>query len=212
MKELNFRASSIGKMMTEPKTKTEGALSVGAKTYIRELAAQEILGIDFQVSSKPMQKGIQCENDAIELLNNVRGVWLAKNTERRTLHGITGECDLFDDKNKRGHDIKCSWSAATFPILPMDCEDKIYEWQMRAYMMLWDAQEWSVDYCLIDTPEELIGYEPVEMHRFWHIPEAHRITSWKVTRDKEKEEKMLEKVGHAREYFAQVVAEFNATH
>ena len=207
-----FRASSIGKLMTEPKSKSEGPLSVGAKTYIRELVAQDVLGIDFEVSSKPMQKGIECEETAIQLLNNVRGIWLTKNTERRMLNGITGECDLFDKTNNRGHDIKCSWSAATFPILPMDCEDKLYEWQMRAYMMLWDAKEWSVDYCLVDTPEHLIGYEPPQMHVFWHIPEAHRITSWKIERDEEKEKRMIEKVGQAREYFAQVIQEFNATH
>lgn len=212
MKEVIFRASSIGKLMTEPKSKAEGPLSVGAKTYIRELAAQDILGIDFHVSSKPMQKGIECEETAIQLLNNVRGIWLVKNTERRLLNGITGECDLFDAVNKRGHDIKCSWSAATFPIFPMDCEDKLYEWQMRAYMMLWDAQEWSVDYCLVDTPAHLIGYEPPEMHVFWHIPESHRVTSWKVMRDEEKEKRMIEKVGQAREYYAQVIEEFNATH
>lgn len=212
MKEIIFRASSIGKMMTEPKTKSEGLLSVGAKTYIRELAAQEILGIDFQVSSKPMTKGIECEDRGIKLLNDVRGIWLVKNKERRTLNGITGECDLFDAENNRGHDIKCSWSAATFPILSMDCEDKIYEWQMRAYMMLWNASEWSVDYCLVDTPEHLIGYEPPEMHSFWHIPENHRVTSWKLERDMEKEKRMIEKVGQAREYYAQVIQEFNETH
>lgn len=46
---MKFRCSSIGKLMTEPKSKSEGPLSVGAKTYIRELAAQEIFGVDFVV-------------------------------------------------------------------------------------------------------------------------------------------------------------------
>ena len=34
-----------------------------------------------------------------------------------------------------------------------------YEWQMRGYMMLWDCDTAIVDYCLVDTPEHLIGYE-----------------------------------------------------
>lgn len=212
MTDINFRASSIGRLMAEPKTKSEGNLSVGAKTFIRELAAQEILGIDFQVSSKPMSKGIACEETAIQLLNNVRGIWLTKNTERRTKHGITGECDLYDPIAKRGYDIKCSFSAATFPILPVDCINVTYEWQMRAYMLLWQADAWSVDYCLVDTPDHLIGYDPIELHKFWHIPERHRVTSWLLTRDAEKERKMIEKVAHAREYFAQVIEEFNETH
>ncbi len=54
---MKFRCSSIGKLMTEPRSKSEGVLSVGAKTYIRELAAQEIFGVDFEVSSKYIEKG-----------------------------------------------------------------------------------------------------------------------------------------------------------
>ena len=61
MREVKFRCSSIGKLMTEPKTQKEGPLSVGAKTYIRELAAQEIFGVEFEVSSKQMEKGILVE-------------------------------------------------------------------------------------------------------------------------------------------------------
>ena len=71
---MRFRCSSIGKLMTEPKSKSEGPLSVGAKTYIRQLAAQEILGVDFEVSSRAMEKGIICEQDSIDLLNRVRGL------------------------------------------------------------------------------------------------------------------------------------------
>ena len=58
MLDLKIRASSVGRIMTNPRTKAEGILSVGAKTYLRELAKQEILGIEFEVSSKEMEKGI----------------------------------------------------------------------------------------------------------------------------------------------------------
>jgi hypothetical protein len=211
-REILFRPSSIGKLMTEPKTKSDGPLSVGAKTYIRELVAQEIFGVQFEVSSKPMQKGIQCEDDSIALLNHVRGLSLSKNTERRTDGYLTGECDLYDAERKRGHDLKTSWSLATFPITEADCVDKLYEWQMRAYMRLWDAQEWEVNYAMVDTPEDLMGYEPMQMHIVSHIPPEHRITTWLIRRDMEKELAMIEKIKHARDYFAQVVREFDATH
>ena len=146
------------------------------------------------------------------MLNRVRGLNLSKNTERRKNDYITGECDLYDLENKRGHDIKCSWSASTFPIAVVDCEDKLYEWQMRSYMALWDAEEWEVNYCLVDTPDNLIGYEPMQMHLVSHIPERMRITSWVIQRDKDKEAAIFEKVKHAREYYAQVIAEFETTH
>ena len=209
---MKFRCSSIGKLMTEPKTKIEGPLSVAAKTYIRELAAQEIFSVDFTVSSKSIEKGIECESDSIELLNHVRGLSLQKNEQRKSNDFITGECDLFNQAEKRGHDIKTSWSIQTFPLLEADCVDKLYEWQMRGYMALWNADEWEVNYCLVDTPDRLIGFEPMELHYVSGIPEYMRVTTWTVKRDLEKEAAIFEKVKHAREYFKQVIAEFEQTH
>lgn len=208
--ELRIRCSSLGKIMTEPRTKAEGLLSVGAKTHIRELAAQAIFGVNFEVSSKAMEKGTVCEPDSIALLNKVRGLSLVKNTERRDNGYITGECDLFNVT--RGHDLKTSWSIATFPITVVDCEDKLYEWQMRGYMALWDADEWEVNYCLVNTPENLIGYEPQALHFVDYIPAHMRVTTWTVKRDAAKEALIAEKVSAAREYLAEVLAEFDKTH
>lgn len=212
MREILIRCSSLGKIMTEPKTQKEGPLSVGARTYIRELAQQEILGIDFEVSSKEMQKGIEMEGESIALLNRVRGLALAKNTERKSNGLINGECDLYDATRRRGHDLKTSWSAKTFPGWVADCEDKLYEWQMRGYMWLWDADEWEVNYALVDTPERLIGFEPLQMHVVSHIPEHMRLTSWTIQRDAAKERAIAEKVKAAREYYAEVVQEFDQIH
>ena len=209
---MKFRCSSLGKLMTEPRSKSEGVLSVGAKTYIRELAAQEIFGVDFVVSSKQMEKGIEAEGDSIDLLNSVRGLSLVKNTERRSNDFITGECDLFDASARRGHDIKTSWSIATFPITIADCEDKLYEFQMRGYMALWDAEEWEVDYCLVDTPERLIAFEPMDLHVVSHLPEWMRVTTWTIKRDLEKEAAIFEKVKAANEYMNLVLQEFDQTH
>lgn len=212
MSEILFRCSSLGKLMTEPRTKAEGILSVGAKSYIRELAQQEIFGIDFEFSSKETQKGIEVEQDSIDLLNSVRGMSLVKNTERRSNGLITGECDLYDAANRKGYDLKSSWSAKTFPGWIVDCEDKLYEWQCRGYMMLWTADEWSVVYALVDTPERLIGYEPLQMHVVGHIPSHMRLTEWSIKRDPSKEDLIREKVEAAQAYYRSVIAEFNEIH
>ncbi len=209
---MKFRCSSLGKLMTEPRSKSEGVLSVGAKTFIRELAAQEIFGVEFEVSSKAIEKGIEVEGDSIDLLNSVRGLSLFKNTDRKSNDFITGECDLFDAEAKRGHDIKSSWSIATFPITVADCEDRLYEWQMRGYMALWDADEWEVNYCLVDTPDRLIGFEPMPLHVVSHLPEWMRVTTWTVKRDLEKEAAIYEKVKAANEYLNLVINEFDQTH
>lgn len=213
MADILFRCSSIGKLMTEPRTKAEGPLSVGAKTYIRELAAQEIFGVDFEFSSRETMKGDECEPLSIALLNRVRGLSLVKNTERRSDRLLTGECDLFDAPRRRGHDLKTAWSIKTFPLLPEAAEDKLYEWQMRGYMQLWDADEWEVNHALVSTPEHLLGaYEPQALHFVDHVPEHLRLTTWLVKRDEAKEAAMREKVLLARDYFAQVVSDFHRTH
>lgn len=212
MREILIRCSAIGKLMTEPKTKGEGILSVGAKTHIRNLVAQEIYGVEFEVSSKEMEKGILVEPEGIALLNRVRGMSLVKNTERKSNAWITGEADLFDPVARRGHDLKCPWSIASFPITTVDCEDKLYEWQMRGYMWLWDADQWEVNYALISTPPELSKWEPETMHFVDHIPEHLRLTSWTIKRDAAKEEAMVEKIKAAREYYSYVLEEFVFSH
>ena len=212
MHEVLIRCSSLGKIMTEPKTKAEGVLSVGAKTYIRELAQQEILGIDFEFSGKEIEKGLEVEDASIALLNRVRRLSLKKNSERKSNGLITGECDLYDAGRKRGHDLKSSWSAKTFPGWVKDCEDRLYEWQMRGYMLLWDADEWEVNYALVDTPDRLIGYEPLQMHIVNHIPEYMRLTTWLIERDFTKERAIKEKVEAAQIYYREVIAEFDQQH
>lgn len=215
MKPFLFRCSSLGKLMTDPKTKAEGPLSVGAKTYIRELAAQEIFGVDFQISDRKLEKGNLVEQDSINLLNGVRGLMLTKNSERRRDEWIAGECDLFDPERECGHDVKSAWSLQTFPLCPEDvasAQRTMYEWQMRGYMRLWQCQRWEVNYCMVTTPEHLIGYEDRRLHEVDHIDPAHRVTTWVIERDKDKEAAMIERLGHARQYLAEFLAEFERTH
>ena len=241
MSELLIRCSSLGRIMSDPmsladeglpahvaaivakKKRTEeekaalsqyksGLLSEGAKTYVRELAQQAIFSVDFEFSSKEIEKGREVEGESIALLNRVRGLSLAKNTERRDNGLITGECDLYDPDARKGYDLKSSWSAKTFPGWVADCEDRLYEWQCRGYMALWDAHEWSVAYALIDTPERLIGYEPLQMHLVSHIPEHMRLTEWTIKRDPEKEALIRIKVKAAQEYYRQVLDEFDQHH
>ncbi len=215
MNDLLIRCSSIGKIMTAPTaaaSKAGEVLSVGAKTFIRSMAAEQILGVEFGFTSKYTEKGTLVEQDGIDLLNRVRGRSLVKNTERKTNGLITGECDLYDADRSEGHDLKCSWSAQTFPIAEIDCVDSDYEWQCRGYLALWDAKQWHVQYALVNTPENLIGFEPVTMHFVDHIPEHMRLTSWTITRDEDKEAAIFQKVMYARAYYAEVIAEFGRSH
>lgn len=206
-----FRASSLGRLMTAPTAaaaKAGEVLSAGATTFVRELVAQAVLGVDFEVRSRAMDKGLRCEAEALALLNRVCGLSLDKNTERVSDGCITGECDAYDEARREGYDLKCAWSAATWPLTRQDCVDAVYEWQARAYMRLWDAPRWHVVHALIDTPEDLIGYEPQSMHFFGHLPDSHRLTIWTIERDAELERAIDAKVTAARAYYRAVLDEF----
>lgn len=210
MLEFKIRCSSVGKIMTEPKLKGE-VLSVGAKTHIRELARSAIFGVEKEIGGRALEKGLRCEQDSIDLYNKVFFTNHVKNAERRTADDLTGECDIVVPSVK-GVDIKTSWSIDTFPLIVVDCEDKLYEYQMRGYMKLWDVPQWEVAYCLVDTPDDLIGYESPEAHIVSHIAEHLRVTTWTIQRDLAIEASMVEKIKHARKYYAQVIAEFDRTH
>ena len=197
-----FRASSLADIMTDPKAKGE-TLSVGAKTAITKLAKEAVYGYDERISSKPMQKGIQVEDQSIELLNSVLFTSYTKNTERKTNEWITGECDIFT--GSKIIDIKSSWSLATFPALAEDGENKTYTWQLAAYMWLWNVDSAAIAYCLVSTPEELIGYEDRQLHIIDHITPELRVTLVNQERDKAMEAKIIEKVEAGREYYRQVI-------
>ena len=236
-----IRCSSIGKLMTEPKsidprlitediapivarTKRtdeekallarlkEQTLSETAKTHIRELVAQDLFGVDFEIGSKAIAKGLECEQDGIALLNQLRGLSLVKNAERRDNGYITGECDLFDCLRAVGHDLKCSWSIQTFPIVTCEAESDLYWWQMQSYMILWKAARWEVNYALVNTPERLIGYDDPALHKVDHIPARLRMTTWVVERDPAVEARIVEKVKLARVYYIEIVDEFERLH
>lgn len=207
--KFRFRASGLSKIMTEPKSKDE-VLSVGAKTEIQHMAKELVYGFTRTFSSKYTEKGIQVEDTSIALYNSVFFTSHAKNTERKTNEWLTGECDIFT--GDKIIDIKSPWSLDTFPAFSAAGADKDYEWQLRAYMMLWDVDQAEIAYCLVDTPDELIGYEPQEYHFVSHIPEELRITRVQYTRDQAAEDRIKVKVEAANAYLDQVVKQIAAEH
>jgi len=207
---IKIRCSSLSKIMPEPKTKAEGVLSVGAKTYLKDLAKQIVYDYTDCFSSKETEKGNRCENDSIALYNLVFLTDAIKNTERRTDDFLTGECDII--LPHKGVDTKTSWSIATFPALSEDCDKTEYEWQARGYMRLWNVPEWEVAFCLVNTPDDLIRYEPVHLHSVGHIPPHMRVTVVSYERDMVKEARMIEKVKAAQVYVMECIAKIKREH
>ena len=206
---IRFRASSLSEIMIDAKEKEE-TLSKGAKTALEKMAKEYVYGFNEVISGKYMDKGIIVEDESIALYNSVFFTDYKKNIERRTNDWITGECDIFT--GSKIIDIKSSWSLATFPATTAAGIDKGYEWQGRAYMMLWDVDEFDIAYCMVNTPDELIKYEQEELHYVDHIDEALRVTIVPYQRDMKLEEKIKVKVEAARRYLELLVIQINEQH
>jgi hypothetical protein len=139
-------------------------LSKGAKTYIKEVWLKNEKGFEEEITDKKLRKGIQGEEDAINLISFVDGIMYVKNEERKHDHHITGECDVvtdfkdlefegtFFDSVKVIDDTKCSWNPRTFMNATLTTD---YEWQGRAYLYLYDADIFRLRHCLVDCPPDV---------------------------------------------------------
>jgi hypothetical protein len=91
---MKIRCSALGRLMTAPRNKTE-VLSKTAQSYIQELVLEEKFGIKKEFSSRYTDKGLQCEDEAISLVNDVLGLgFIFKNEEHFNNDWITGTPDV----------------------------------------------------------------------------------------------------------------------
>ena len=195
---MKWHPSSIGKLMTNGRGKNE--VGATAKSYIKQVAKENFYGYRSEINSKYIQKGLMQEQDSIDLLNTVRFEGYIKNTVRMVNEVMTGEADIIT--NDSIIDIKTSWSLDTFPVLAEDAYDALYEWQLRAYMMLYDRPKAELIYCMVTTSNELLNeWENLDIHRVNHIAPEKRITVLSFERNEDKEIEMLDRLKWASEYY-----------
>ena len=144
-------------------------LSKGAKTYVKEVWLENEKGFKEEVTDKKLRKGLQAEEDAINLISFVDGVMYVKNEKRVYKDHISGEADVvteFNDMEVEGSeekidalvvdDTKCSWNPRTFMQADLSTA---YEWQGRAYLFLYDAEIFRLRHCLVDCPPDVYADE-----------------------------------------------------
>lgn len=205
---MKWRASQIGKLMTSSRTKGE-LLSQTAKSYINQIAKENFYGYKSEIKNRYLDKGINQELESMQLLNSVRFDNYKKNSQRIENDFMTGECDILT--NDSIIDVKTSWSLDTFPELPEDIDSKEYEWQGRAYMMLYNRFEFELVYCMVSTWDEfLTQYDDKTLHQVDHIDPIKRITSITIERDLEMEKQMMERCQLATEYYLERMNKLNA--
>lgn len=211
-----IRCHAISSIMTEPRTKSAD-WSETAKSAMMESVREELFGVRKSLDEvKCIQKGLACEDDAIELYNDVFLYDLKKVTSdgRRSNGIITGEPDLVAATSQKGVDIKVAWSLLTFPLTADMADKKAYEWQARGYMALFDLPVWEIAYCAMDTPEDLLKpWDDPKIHVIDSaIPLHHRITICRYERDMAEEKRMLEKCEKANEWKREAVKRFATEH
>ena len=213
------RCSSLGKLMTEPRSKSE-VLSQTTKSYIEDLFNELEFGYRKDFSSRYTDKGLEMEDEAIQFASEqFDWEFVVKNTERFTNDYITGEPDINTDSLLA--DIKCSWSLDTYPMFEAEMKNKDYYWQLQGYMWLTGKTQAELVYCLMNTPLQIVEdevrrahwkaglidedidlrHEVQLKHNYDNIPSKLRVKRYIVERDEKAIEKIIEKVEIAREYY-----------
>ena len=229
-----IRSSSVGYLFIEPKSKEakeRGDLSETAKTYLIKEYIRLKYGREEDIVTKQMQKGIDAEEDSIDLLSIHQQKTLKKNTERVNNDYITGLPDVFEGESITScdflWDIKTSWSIWTFLANLKAPLSDLYYYQLQSYMWLTGCQNSAISYVLADAPIHIVEAEKRKLLYSMNViseespeylqavanlennmiyadlPLEERILIFPVERDEEVIQKIKTKVEKAREFLAQ---------
>lgn len=202
---MNFkiRASAAGKLMTNPRAKTD-KLSQTTISYLKEWYLEQIYGIRNEIESKYIRKGIELEDEAINaVIEWLNLPFVLKNENDFEDDNFTGTPDLILEDEII--DIKCSWDVFTFPILETEIPNSDYFYQLQVYMHLTGKRKALLVYVLLDTPQHLdwraVSYEGV--------PTELRVKTFDVAYDFEIIEKLIERVNDSRAYLETIKININ---
>lgn len=209
---LIVRASDLSKMMTNSRSKSE-VLSQTTKTWLEDKAKQHFYGYHDDIQNKYFEKGNRCEQDVIDLLNVVEFTKHEKNISRVEKDFLSGTCDL--DLDNEIIDIKTAFDLSTFPPFTSTV-DKIvkasgYDWQIKAYCILYEKPKGKIAYGLVDTPLDLINdWDNQDLHFVSHIEPSKRITySSDIVLMVEDRTAIRDRYVHANAYYKELINELN---
>ena len=231
--EIKIHCSSLGKILTNPKSKAdieEGNLSATAKSHLIEVYARELYDFKKELNNKYVNKGWEVEPEAIEELSLQVRYPMEKNEEVFSSEYFVGTPDVIT-KNMV-FDVKSSYDWITFlSNIPSEL-DPMYVAQVNGYLDLLGYDTGYIAYVLLDTPEsirnkekfyllssmDVISEESPSFVKAWEEKEKNmifsnhpieeRILLFEVKKDQELLEKAKQKVVKARQF----LEEFYYTH
>lgn len=229
-KDVKIRCSSLGYIMTEPRSKSE-SLSETCKGHLADVMVAAKYGRVKEIETRYTTKGLMVEEDSITLYSRITKQFFKKNEKQLHNEWITGTPDLYEGEGIGAatvvHDIKSSWDIFTFFRQHEQALNKQYYWQMQGYMMLTGAQEARLAYCLIntptillmdemrnlaykmgaateETPEYIKACKELEKNAIYDdIPLNERCIIQTITRDDAAIERIKKRVEECREYMVQ---------
>lgn len=154
--KLLFRASSVGYLMVEPKSKSE-TISETTKTHLIDVYVSKRYGRKSDISSKAIEKGLAVEEDSITLYSRLKGIFIRKNERMFKNDFLQGTPDAIIGGVVV--DFKSSWDIFTFHRSKFGKLNQQYYWQLQTYMYLTGCKSAKLVYCLIDTPQLMIEDE-----------------------------------------------------
>lgn len=198
LKEFKIRASAVGQIMTNPRSKSE-ALSQTCISYIQQWVKEQIYSVKKEIKSKYLTKGIDVENLAIEYYAEENGLgFVLPNFNHFEDNFCQGTPDLIHDGIV--YDFKSSWDCFTFPLFESE-PDKAYFGQLQIYMHLTGLKKAKLVYTLQNTPDELEWDEPKD---YSNIPSKYRIKEFEFDYDPEFIKSVYDRVILCREYINQL--------
>jgi len=199
---MNFkcRASALGKLMTNPRSKSE-TLSQTTKSYLEEWVKEQIYGIKKQINSKYLQKGLALEDQAIEFYSVAMDKdFMIKNLDHFEDDFFTGTPDCMHEGVV--YDFKTSWDCFTFPLFDQE-PDMGYYYQLQVYMHLTGLRKAKLVYTLQDTPDYLTHEEPVS---YAHVDNSYRVKEFEIEYDPMVIETAKARIQECRDYVKELLA------
>jgi hypothetical protein len=190
-----IRASASGKVMTNPRSKTE-LISETTKTYVKEWLTEHIYGIRKEIKNKYLSKGLKMEDTAIDKAIEWLDIPFAMKNEKTFEDDFfTGTPDLI--VSDVVYDIKCSWDAFTFPLFEKEIPTKDYYYQLQVYMYLTGCKKAILTYVLLNTPDELTWEEK---HNYDNMDKKYRIKTFEIEYSEEVIADLKERVANIRNF------------
>lgn len=191
-----IRASSAGKIMTNPRNKTE-LISETTKSYIYDCLKEQIYGYKKEISNKYISKGLSLEDEAIDKAIELLDLpFTLKNEESYENEFFKGTPDLIIKDTV--FDIKCSWDEFTFPLFENEIPTKDYYYQLQVYMNLLGLKKAVLVYVLLDSPENLPVWETPK--NYSHLDEKYRIKKYDVEYSEDVIADLKQRVTNIREF------------